>query len=208
VKTLPLVCPHGDVEPELLFRNEPFPNPTELFYTPDHYLFRMLYSQGISLESLGLPMKDGSRGETDSHKIWQVFAENFHLFAGTPSALCLNYELAEVLGIDEKLNGDSAMRIYDKIQEKLRSPEFLLRALFDRFNIEVLSTTDAVESRLEHHKELRESGWNGTIIPFFRPDGVTDISREDWREKIVAFDEVCGFEIGSCSRFIQALADD
>ena len=119
-----------DVEPELLCRNEPFPNPTELFFTPDHYLFRMLYSQGISLESLGLPMKDGSRGETDSHKIWQVFAENFHLFAGTPSALWLNYELAEVFGIDEKLNGDSAMRNYDRIQEKLRSPEFLLQAPF------------------------------------------------------------------------------
>lgn len=207
VKDLPLVCPHGHVEPELLSQNKPFPNPAELFLTPDHYLFRMMYSQGISMESLGIPMKDGSRSETSGLKIWKKFAKNFHLFVGTPSALWLNQELAEVFGIDEKLDQDSSTRIYDKIQEKLQSAEFLPRALFDRFNIEVLSTTDPADADLNHHKNIRDSGWKGRVIPCFRPDGVVDIMRADWRQNIKALGRVCGYEIGSYKKYIQALQD-
>lgn len=207
VKDLPLVCPHGHVEPELLSQNKPFPNPAELFLTPDHYLFRMMYSQGISMDSLGIPTKDGSRSETSGLKIWKKFAKNIHLFAGTPSALWLNQELAEVFGIDEKLDQDSSTRIYDKIQEKLQSAEFLPRALFDRFNIEVLTTTDPADADLNHHKNIRDSGWKGRVIPCFRPDGVVDIMRADWRQNIKALGRVCGYEIGSHKKYIQALQD-
>lgn len=207
VKDLPLVCPHGHVEPELLSQNKPFPNPAELFLTPDHYLFRMMYSQGISMDSLGIPTKDGSRSETSGLKIWKKFAKNIHLFAGTPSALWLNQELAEVFGIDEKLDQDSSTRIYDKIQKKLQSAEFLPRALFDRFNIEVLTTTDPADADLNHHKNIRDSGWKGRVIPCFRPDGVVDIMRADWRQNIKALGRVCGYEIGSHKKYIQALQD-
>src|SRR5690349_2089914 len=134
-RDLPLVCPHGHVDPSLLATNARFPEPTALIITPDHYIFRMLYSRGISLESLGLPTRDGAAVERDPRRIWQLFADHYYLFRGTPSGVWLNHELAEVFGTREKLTGASAQRIYDEIAERLAEPEFLPRALYERFRI-------------------------------------------------------------------------
>ncbi|MDZ7270078.1 MAG: glucuronate isomerase [candidate division KSB1 bacterium] len=205
VKGLPIVSPHGHVDPKIFAENKPFPDPTELILIPDHYIFRMLYSQGIAMESLGIPTVDGTRVESDHRKIWQVFANHYYLFAGTPTSLWLNYVLTEVFGIKEKLHGGSAMRIYEHICEKLSTPEFLPRALFERFNIEVLATTDAATDTLAHHQQIRDSGWPGRIIPSFRPDGVTDISAKGWRQQIDRLSEVTGIDVDSYKTFIMAL---
>jgi glucuronate isomerase len=149
VADLPLVCPHGHVDPRILAEDAPFPNPAALIVVPDHYLLRMLYSQGVAMESLGIPRLDGAPTETDPRKIWQVFADHFYLFRGTPSGAWLTHELEGVLGITEQLDGASAMRIYDRMEEQLAKPEFRPRALFERFRIEVLCTTDAATDTLE-----------------------------------------------------------
>jgi glucuronate isomerase len=179
IKDMPIVSPHGHCDPAWFSENASFENPSELIIIPDHYIFRMLYSQGISMESLGIPTQDGTAIERDPRKIWQVFADNYFLFAGTPTGIWLNHVFFFVFGINEKVNGDSAMRVYDQVHEKLQSSDYRPRALFDRFNIEVLTTTDAAESSLEHHTRIGESDWNGNIIPCFRPDGVTDLSKPD-----------------------------
>ncbi len=207
IKDLPIISPHGHVDPALLSDNKNFPDPARLFIVLDHYLFRMLYSQGIKLESLGIPVTDGSVVESDPRKIWQLFAENFFLFRGTPSSIWLAYEFGVVFGIKEKLTGNNAQKIYDQIQEKINSPEFLPRALFDRFNIEVLSTTDSPADSLEHHKKIRESVWGKKVIPCFRPDGVTDLSNSRWKSNINALEKVVGYEIDSYLKFLQALAE-
>lgn len=205
VKSLPIVSPHGHVDPALFAENRPFPDPTELILIPDHYIFRMLYSQGIPLESLGIPMRDGSIKELDRRKIWQTFGENYYLFAGTPTGVWLNHEFSEVFGIKEKLNGETALRIYDQIQEKLDSPEFLPRALFERFNIEVLTTTDSATDTLEHHQKIRKSSWNGNIIPCFRPDAVVNIASMEWEANIVTLSKVSQIDIHSFKAYIGAL---
>jgi len=204
-KDLPIVAPHGHVDPALLAENEPFPEPTSLILIPDHYIFRMLYSQGIPLEALGIPTRDGTSVETDKRKIWQIFGDHFYLFAGTPTGAWLTHELFEVFGIRVKLDHDSAMRIYDEIDEKLRSPEYLPRALFERFNIEVLSTTDAATDDLAHHRKIRESGWSGRVIPTFRPDAVMNIHSPEWRKHIAALQEVSGVQIERFVDFLEAL---
>ena len=203
---LPLVCPHGHVDPRT-FADPDFDlgTPTDLFLIPDHYIFRMLYSQGISLEKLGIPTIDGAEVETDHRRIWQIFGDNFHLFRGTPTGMWLTQELHAVFGIDEKLNGESAQSIFDQIATQLAGPEFRPRSLFERFNIEVLATTDAATDSLDHHRAIRESGWKGRVVPTFRPDGVVNIDRPDWREHINRLGDMCGFEITSVSRLIQAL---
>jgi glucuronate isomerase len=203
---LPLICPHGHVDPRT-FADPDFSlgTPTDLFLIPDHYIFRMLYSQGISLERLGIPTIDGSEVETDPRRIWQIFADNFHLFRGTPTGMWLTQELYSVFGVDEKLNGESAQSIYDNIAAQLAKPEFRPRSLFERFNIEVLATTDAASDSLEHHRAIRASGWKGRVVPTFRPDGVVNIDRPDWREQIDRLNEACGFEITSVSKLIEAL---
>ncbi len=205
VKDLPIVSPHGHVDPRIFAQNEPFPDPTELLLIPDHYVFRMLYSQGIAMEALGIPTRDGTPVETDHRKIWQLFGEHYYLFAGTPTGVWLNHELYHVFGIREKLNGESAARIYDRISEQLAGPEFLPRRLFDRFNIEVLTTTDSPTDTLEHHQAIRNSGWTGRIIPCFRPDGVINLLARDWREQIHRLSAVSDIAIGSFKEFIQAL---
>ena len=150
VANLSLICPHGHVDPKLFSdQNASFGTPTDLLIIPDHYVFRMLYSQGIPLEKLGIPRRDGGPTEKDHRKVWQIFADHFHLFRGTPTGVWLADELISVFGIEQKLNGKTAQTIYDQIEAKLKLPEFRPRALFKRFNIEVMTTTDAATDSLE-----------------------------------------------------------
>src|SRR5215831_2830625 len=148
---LPIVSPHGHVDPRLLATNTPFPDPASLIVIPDHYILRLLYAHGLALESLGVATRDGGSVETDPRAIWRRFAERYFLFRGTPTGAWLDHELHLVFGIREPLDGDTATRVYDEITEKLASPEFLPRALFERFGIEVLATTDKASDQLEHH---------------------------------------------------------
>jgi glucuronate isomerase len=206
VADLPIVSPHGHVDPRLFADpNATFGSPAELLIIPDHYVFRMLYSQGIPLEDLGVPRQDGGPVEQDHRKIWQIFAENFYLFRGTPSGCWLNHELLDVFGVTEKLDGDNAQAIYDQISDKLTTPEFRPRALYKRFNIEVLCTTDAATDPLTYHQQIRASGWDGVICPTFRPDAVVNVLTEGWKENVEALSEASGIDVHDYTTFIQAL---
>ena len=206
IAALPIVSPHGHVEPRLF--SDPtatFGSPADLFIIPDHYATRMLYSQGIPLESLGVPRIDGGVVESDHRKIWKLFCENFHLFRGTPSGIWLTNELASVFGVDEKPSASNADRLFDIVSDKLSSPEFSPRQLYERFNIEVLCTTDAATDTLERHNAIRQSGWNGRILPTFRPDAVVNLDAPNWRANIEKLSEVSGFDVKDYKSFIQAL---
>jgi len=157
-RALPIVSPHGHVDPRILAENAPFAEPASLIVQPDHYILRLLYANGVPLEALL---------KAEPRSVWQLFAEHYYLFRGTPSGAWLDYELQEVFGIRSSVEA-----AYDELLEKLASPEFRPRALFERFNIEVLATTDAATDSLEHHRAIRESGWKGRVIPTFRPDAL------------------------------------
>lgn len=206
VRDLPLVCPHGHVDPRLF--SDPdyqFGTPTELFIIPDHYIFRMLYSQGIALEDLGIPRADGGPVEQDHRKIWQLFADHFYLFRGTPTGIWLNYSFANVFGVEEKLTSASAQAIYDHIASQLSKPEFRPRALFEQFNVEVLTTTDAATDPLEHHRAVQASGWSGRILPTFRPDAVVNLDAPGWHNNLSQLGQLAGQDITSYPQFIMAL---
>lgn len=210
VASLPIISPHGHVDPRLFADpNASFGTPAELFIIPDHYVTRMLYSQGIELQRLGIRELE-SGGDTNylisNHRaIWELFCVNFHLFRGTPSGIWLEHELSQVFGIEEKPSAANADRLYDLISEKLASPEYSPRALFERFNIDTLSTTDAATDMLEHHQAIRQSGWNGKIIPCFRPDGVVNLDAPGWRQNIDKLSVVSGVNVTDYSSFIRAL---
>jgi glucuronate isomerase len=215
---LPIVSPHGHVDPRLLADDAPFPEPAALFILPDHYVLRMLYSQGVPLERLGsVPVTEGSvalrnRGQTplverDPRSIWQTFAEHYFLFRGTPTAAWLDYQFEKIFAITQPLDGGSAQRLYDEITEKLATSEFRPRALFDRFNIEVLATTDAASDTLEQHVRIRSSGWTGRVIPTFRPDAVFHVTSPAWEDEIARLQNVTTKPIDSMSGFIDALAE-
>jgi glucuronate isomerase len=206
VANLPLVCPHGHVDPRLFADPDfAFGSPTELLLIPDHYIFRMLYSQGIALEDLGIPRVDGGETEQDHRKIWQIFAENIHLFRGTPTGVWLQDELYYVFGLRQKLTAENAQDIYDQIDEKLRSPQFNPRRLYEQFNIEVLCTTDPATSTLEHHQAIQESGWLGKIRPTFRPDAVVNLDAAGWRQNIDTLSAVSGVDVVDYPSYIRAL---
>ncbi len=208
VARLPLVCPHGHVDPRMFADPEySFGSPADLFLIPDHYIFRMLYSHGIALEQLGVPRTDNGPTETDHRQIWQIFAENFHLFRGTPTGMWLTHELEDIFGVSEKLCAANAGAIYDHIAARLATPEFRPRALFERFNIEVLCTTDAATDALDQHRTLRTSGWPARILPTFRPDGVVNLDSHGWRENIDALSALSGIAVESYHAFIRALEE-
>jgi glucuronate isomerase len=206
VAGLPIVSPHGHVDPQL-FADESasYGTPADLLIIPDHYVYRLLHSCGIPLEALGVPRIDGGPVETDHRKIWQVFADNFHLFRGTPTGLWLSHELTDVFGVRRKLSGETAQATYDLIAAKLATPAFRPRALFERFNIEVLCTTDSATAPLDAHKAMRASGWSGDVRPTFRPDAVIDLLRPGWVESIDALSDVSGVDVCSFATFVEAL---
>lgn len=206
VATLPLVCPHGHVDPRIFADPDyVFGNPAELFITPDHYVFRMLYSQGIPLERLGIPRRDGAPVETDPRRIWRTFAENFHLFRATPIGLWLCHEMASVFGVEYKLNADTADYIYDQITACLQLPDFRPRRLFERFNIEVLCTSDYAHECLAHHQAIRASGWPGRVLPTFRTESVVNLDVHNWRRNIDQLSEASGIDITSYRALVRAL---
>jgi glucuronate isomerase len=201
IAPLPIISPHGHTEARWFAQNAPFPNPTELLIIPDHYIFRMLYSQGISLESLGIRQAkiDDPRG------IWRIFAEHYYLFRGTPTRLWLDYSFQELFGLGERLNAKNADRYYDVISEKLASPEFLPRTLYERFKIEVLATTDSPLDSLEHHENIRKSGWKARIIPTFRPDSVVDPDFANFGGNVQKLGEMHGEDTSLWRGYLAAL---
>src|SRR6266516_2390705 len=204
---LPIVSPHGHVDPGILARDEPFAEPAALIVQPDHYILRLLYARGVPLETMGIPRRDGAPVETDPCKVWQRFADHYYLFRGTPTGAWLDYELHEVFGVRDRLSPETAPRIYDEIRERLSSPEFRPRALFERFGIEVLATTDRASDPLEHHRAIRESGWTGQVIPTFRPAAVFRIATAASRGEISALELAHGAAIGSFAAFVRALEE-
>ena len=169
VAGLPIISPHGHTDPEWWATNAPFGNAAELLLHPDHYIFRMLYSQGISLEALGLGNPDA-----DPRESWRLFADRYHLFRGTPSRMWLDWVFAECFGFDELLSAETSDHYFDTITQQLSTDAYRPRALFERFNIEVIATTENPLDDLRHHKAIRDSGWQGRVITAYRPDPVVD----------------------------------
>jgi glucuronate isomerase len=207
-RALPIVSPHGHVDPAILASDEPFKDPASLIITPDHYILRMLYSQGVPLEWLGVVPIDGNppNAEPNPRRIWQTFVDRWQFFRGTPTRAWLEYVLHEVFGVQPELDSASAPLVYDAIAEKLQSQEFRPRALFKRFNIEVLATTDAASDTLEHHKALRTVHLGGRVIPTFRPDALFRISSPEWSAELARFEHVTGGTIGSYAELMRAVA--
>lgn len=204
VKSLPIVSPHGHTEPRWYALNEPFPDPAQLLIVPDHYVFRMLFSQGIRLEDLGVPTLDGAPVETDGRKIWRLFAEHYFLFRGTPTRLWFDYVLADLFGITEPLTAANADRHYDTIAECLQREAFRPRALFERFNIEVIATTDGALDDLAWHRQIRESGWQGRVVTAYRPDAVVDPDFEGFVGNLDRLGEISGCDTGSWAGYLDA----
>ncbi|PYP98823.1 MAG: glucuronate isomerase [Gemmatimonadetes bacterium] len=197
-RRLPIVSPHGHVDPRILATNEPFAEPAALIVQPDHYILRMLYSRGIPLERL-------LQGEPRA--VWRLFAEQYFLFRGTPTGAWLDHELHEVLGVSAPLSAETAERSYDEIMERLAGPDFRPRALFERFDIEVLATTDAASDPLRHHCAIKESRWKGRVIPCFRPDAVFKIAAPGWAQELEKLGREHGAPLVDYAEFLRALED-
>jgi len=205
IRGLPLVSMHGHIDAAVLALDEPFPDPARLLVVPDHYLTRMLVSQGVSLESLGVPRLDGGEVETDPRAIWRRFCAGWPLFRGTPSRLWLEQELYEVFGVRVQPCEQAADTIYDQIAARIAQPEFRPRRLFERFGLEILATTDSPLSSLEHHRVMAASSWRGVVVPTFRPDALVHVDRQGWRQDVQKLAEVSGVKTDVYSGFIAAL---
>ena len=204
VAGLPIVSPHGHTDPAWFAGDAPFANATELLLVPDHYVFRMLYSQGVPLDALGIPRADGSRAAVDPRAAWRVFAERFHLFRGTPSSMWLNHVFHDVFGLRVRLDAGTADEYYDTITAALQAPQFRPRALFERFGIEVIATTESPLDPLEHHAAIRASGWKGRVITAYRPDAVVDPEHEQFPEALRRFGELTGEDVHSWQGYLRA----
>ncbi|HZB62997.1 MAG TPA: glucuronate isomerase [Microvirga sp.] len=204
IRDLPIISPHGHTDPRWYAENEPFSDPATLFVVPDHYIFRMLYSQGVRLEELGIPTRDGGPVERDPRAVWRRFAAHYHLFRGTPTRAWLDHTFATLFGFTERLTPANADAYYDRIDTALRTPDFRPRALFERFGIEVIATTESPLDPLKHHETIRQSGWKGRVVTAYRPDPVVDPDFEGFRQNLVRFGEITGCDTSTWSGYLEA----
>ena len=201
IRDLPILSPHGHTQAAWFALNRPFPDPARLFVQPDHYVYRMLYSRGVSLDDLEI----GATEMKDPHRVWRIFAEHYYLFRGTPTRMWLDYAFQELFGLSERLSAKTADHYYATIAEKLLTPEFLPRALYERFRIDVLATTDSPLESLSDHAAIRDSGWKSRIIPTFRPDSVVDPEFTGFRANVAQLGEITGEDTNSFPGYLQAL---
>jgi glucuronate isomerase len=201
VRAVPIISPHGHTQAAWFANNQPFPDPATLFVQPDHYVYRMLYSQGIPLEDLEI----GQAELQDARKVWRIFASHYYLFRGTPTRLWLDFAFQELFGLEERLSAETADLYFDTISEKLRTPEFLPRALYERFRLEVLATTDSPVDSLDSHRAIRASGWKARILPTFRPDPVVDPEFRGFAASIRTLGEQTGEDTATWSGYLEAL---
>lgn len=204
VKDLPIVSPHGHTDPAWFADDRPFANASALFITPDHYVFRMLYSQGVTLESLGIPRRDGAPVETDARRIWRTFAAHWPLFRGTPTRMWLDHAFHDIFGVRDRLEPATADAIFDRINEQLATPAFRPRALFERFRIEVIATTESPLDDLAHHAKIRASGWKGRVVTAYRPDPVVDPEFDGFRDNVMRFGAMTGEDTATWSGYLAA----
>jgi glucuronate isomerase len=204
VRDLPIVSPHGHTDPRWFAEDEPFQDPASLFVTRDHYIYRMLYSQGVRLEDLGIPRRDGGAVESDPRLIWRRFAERYYLFRGTPTRLWLDHAFETLFGLTERLEAGNADAYYDTIAEALAKPQFRPRALFERFNIEVIATTESPLDDLRWHREIRESGWRGRVIAAYRPDPVVDPDFAEFVDNLDRLAELTGEDTADWRGYLAA----
>jgi len=203
---LPLICPHGHVDPGIFLGLETkFKNPVALFITPDHYVLRMLISQGFTFEELGVYPLLGTNSAYDPHCVWHIFCENFSLFDGTPTGLWIQNELAMVFGIDEKPTAQNAEDLFMEIQNVLDREAFSPRQLYQQFNIETLCTTDSPEEPLAAHTAIKNSDWEADIRPTFRADKLIHIGLPGWAKRIRALEKLLGQDISSFKRYLIAI---
>jgi glucuronate isomerase len=205
VEALPILSPHGHADPAWFASDAPFADAASLILTPDHYLLRMLVSQGVSLESLGVEPLDEGSFETDRREAWRRFAEHYYLFRGSPSRLWLDHVFAVVFGLERRLGPDSADFYFDAIGEALGRPEFRPRSLYERFGIEVLATTEGALDPLHHHQSLSDCGWKGSVIPTFRPDDVIDPDRPGFHGRLARLAEETGEDTASWEGYLAAI---
>jgi glucuronate isomerase len=204
IRDLPIISPHGHTDPRWYAEDQPFPDPATLLVKPDHYIFRMLYSQGVRLEQLGIPRKDGAPVETDPRAVWRLFAQYWFLFRGTPTRLWFEHALSSVFGINERLSPENADRLYDRIAEKLGEPELRPRALFERFKIEAISTTEGALDDLKWHDMIKASGWGGKVVTAYRPDSVVDPEFEGFAANLEQFGALTGEDVMSWNGYLAA----
>ena len=203
IADLPIVSPHGHTDPRWFATDEPWSSATDILLAPDHYIFRMLYSQGVSLESLGVHGRDGAP-DADPREAWRVFASHYYLFRGTPSRLWLDHVFVTLFGLDVRLEAATADHYYDRIGEQLCTPAFRPRALFDRFGIELLATTEGADADLSTHHAIRKSGWKGRVVTTYRPDGVIDVEHEGFGAAMARFAELTGEDVWSWPGYLAA----
>jgi glucuronate isomerase len=203
VAGLPIVSPHGHTDPAWFATDDAWTNPTELLLAPDHYLYRMLYSQGVPLDRLGVPSRAGP-SPADPREAWRLLAQHYYLFRGTPSRVWLDHVFAEVFGMDVALEPATADLYYDRLTEALGTPVFRPRALFERFNIELLATTEGAHEDLVHHAAIRQSGWQGRVVTTYRPDAVIDPEHEEFRAAFARFGELSGEDVESWDGYLAA----
>src|SRR5581483_2849949 len=201
IQDLPIVSPHGHTQAAWFAKNEPFPDPATLLVLPDHYVYRMLYSQGISLDDLEI----GEPVARNPRKVWRIFASHYHLFRGTPTRIWLDYAFQELFDLDQRLSAETADLYYDAISERLSHSDFLPRTLFDRFKIEVLSTTDAPTDSLHGIQAIRASGWSARILPTFRPDPVVDPDFTGFAETVHNLGRQTNEDVSSWTGYLSAL---
>ena len=204
VRDLPILSPHGHVDPRLLLHDEPFADPASLLVTPDHYVTRLLHASGVPLDALGVGR--GQLAEAEAREVWRLLCSHWDVYRGTPVRYWLETELAEIFEVSVRPSAQTADAVYDQVADRLAKDGYRPRALYDRFRIQVLATTDDPCDDLSAHAALdADPTWSGRVIPTFRPDRYLEPGQPGWRDAVTRLAEVADLDTGDYAGFVRAL---
>ncbi len=202
VRGLPLVCSGVVADPSWFAENPALPDPAQVFVQSDRQVWAILRGHGVAPGQLGVA-DDGASIAGDPASVWKVFAANYHAFRGTPTRLWHDHAFSTLFGLNERLSADNSDRFYTRVAECLAKPEFRPRALFQRFNIELLSALATPFDSLDPYLAARGS-LKGRLVPTYCPDRLVDANNPGFITALDRFAELTSTDAWTWKGYLDA----
>ncbi len=198
-KDLPIYDYHCHLPADQIAADHRFDNITQAWLYGDHYKWRAMRTNGIAEKYV--------TGDANDYEKFEKWAQTVPYCLGNPLYHWTHLELKRYFGISDKLlNPSNAKEIYQSVSDMLRTPAFSVRNLLRKMNVKLVCTTEGPLDSLEHHKKIREYGFEIKVHTAWRPDramAVEDLSTLN--VFIDKLEEICDMEITNFHSYIEAI---
>jgi glucuronate isomerase len=195
---LPIIDYHCHLSPQEIAEDSNFQNLTQVWLYGDHYKWRAMRANGIDEKYI--------TGDGSDYEKFQKWAETVPYTLRNPLYHWTHLELQRYFDVYDILSPATAKKIYDECTAKLQTPEYSVRRLILKMNVESIGTTDDPLDDLLHHKKIKKDAFSIQVLPSFRPDKAMAAENvETLSIYIQRLREVSGMPIHNFKSYLEAL---